>query len=62
MGESGDCLTSCMQITWFLCGELEEDLRRMVGQFAKICRRGQKVNVNGGKSKVMELNGEMGFV
>ena len=39
-----------------LFGELEEDLRVMVGQFVEGCRRGLKVNV--AKSKVMVLNGE----
>ena len=40
-----------------LCGELEEDLRSMVGWFGELCRRtGLKVNT--GKSKVMVLNGE----
>ena len=40
-----------------LCGELEEDLRAMVGWFAEMCRwRGLKGN--GGKSKVMVLSGE----
>ena len=43
-----------------LCGELEEDLRVMVGQFVEVCRRrGLKVNI--GKSKVMILNGEEGL-
>ena len=55
MGESGDCLPSCMQMTWF-CGESEEDLRVMVGQFAEVCRR-RGLKVNTGKSKVMVLNG-----
>ena len=37
-----------------VCGELEEDLRVMVGQFFEVCRRrGLKFNVN--KSKVMVL-------
>ena len=56
-----------MEITWPLvcrrfvrCGESEEDLSVMVGQFAEMCRRrGLKVNV--GKSKVMVLNGEEGL-
>ena len=39
-----------------LCDESEEDLRKMVGRFAEVCRRGLKVN--GGKSKVMVLNGK----
>ena len=40
--------------------ESEEDLRVMVGRFAEVCRsRGLKVN--GGKRKVMVLNGEEGL-
>ena len=39
-----------------LCGELEEDLRVMVGWF-EMCRR-RELKVNAGKSKVMVLNGE----
>ena len=40
-----------------LWGELEEDLRVMLGWFAEVCsRRGMKVNA--GKSKGMVLNGE----
>ena len=43
-----------------LCGESEEDLRVIVGQFAEVCRsRGLKVNA--GKSKGMVLNGEEGL-
>ena len=42
-----------------LCGESEEDLRAMRGQFGEVYRRGLKVNV--GKSKVMVLNGELGL-
>ena len=38
MGESGDCLASCIQMN---CGESEEDLRVMVGQFAEMCKKGQ---------------------
>ena len=48
-----------MQMIWF-CGELEEDLRAMVGWFAKVCRR-KGLKVNAGKSKVMVLNGEEGL-
>ena len=44
-----------------LCGESEEDLRVMVGQFAKVCRR-RGLKVNAGKSKMMVLNGEEGLV
>ena len=40
-----------------LCGESEEDLRVIVGQFAEVCRR-RGLNVNAGKSKVMVLNGD----
>ena len=43
----------------FLCGELEEDLRVMLGRFVEVCRRGLKVNE--GKSKVRELNGQEGL-
>ena len=43
-----------------LCGELEEDLRGMVGHFIEVCRRGG-LSVNAGKSKVMVLNGEEGL-
>ena len=43
-----------------LCGELNEDLKAMVEQFAEVYRgRGLKVNV--GNSKVMVLNGEEGL-
>ena len=42
-----------------LCGELEEDLRVVMGQFAEVCRR--KLKVNAGMSKVMVLNGEEGL-
>ena len=40
-----------------LCGESEEDLRTMVGWFVEVCIR-KGVKVNGGRSKVMALNGE----
>ena len=43
-----------------LCGESEEDLKEMVGQFAEVCRR-RGLKFNAGKSKVMVLNGEDGF-
>ena len=53
-----------VKITWLLeymhlvlCGESEEDLKGMVGQFAEVCRR-RGLKVNAGKSKVMVLNGE----
>ena len=42
-----------------LCGELEEDLRVMVGCFVGVCRRGLKVNA--GKTEVMVLDGEKGL-
>ena len=43
-----------------LCGELEEDLRVMVGHFVEVCRR-RGLKVNAGKSKVMVLGGEKGL-
>ena len=43
-----------------LCGELDEDLRVIVGLFVEVCRRGL-LKVNAGKSKVMILNGEEGL-
>ena len=43
-----------------LYGESEEDLRVMVGRFAKMCRR-RGLKVNAGKSKVMVLNLEEGL-
>ena len=43
-----------------LCGESEEDLKAMVGQFAEVCRR-RVLKVNAGKSKLMVLNGEKGL-
>ena len=55
--ESGDCLASCMHMTWFFCGESEEDLRAMVGRFVEVSRR-RGLKVNAGKSKVMVLGGE----
>ena len=58
-GVSGDCLTSCMQMT-FLCGESEEDLRAMLGHFVEVCKR-RCLKVNVGKSKVMVLSGEEGL-
>ena len=36
-----------------LCGESKENLRTMVGWFAKMCRR-RRLKVNAGKSKMME--------
>ena len=44
----------------FFCGESEENLRVMVGQFIQVCRR-RGLKVNAGKSKVMVLNGEEGL-
>ena len=40
-----------------LCGESEEDLRAKVRQFVEVCRR-RRLKVNGGKSKMMVMNGE----
>ena len=42
-----------------LCGESEEELRAMVGQFIVYRRRGLKANA--GKSEVMVINGEEGL-
>ena len=43
-----------------LCGELEEDLRAMVGHFVEVCRRrGLKFNVC--KNKMMVLGWEEGL-
>ena len=54
MGESGDYLASYIQMTW-LCGELEEDLKAMVGWFIEVCG-GRGTKVNAAKSRVMILN------
>ena len=43
-----------------LHGELEEDLRAMVGCFVKVCRR-RGLKANAGKSKVMVLGGGRGW-
>ena len=43
-----------------LCDESEEELRAMVGRFAKVCRR-KGLKVNAGKSKVILLGGEEGL-
>ena len=40
-----------------LCGELEEELRGMVGWFVEVCGSGG-LKVNAGKNKLMVLNGE----
>ena len=44
-----------------LCGELEEDIRVMVGWFVEVYRR-RGLKVNASKSKVMVLNLEEGLV
>ena len=43
-----------------LCGELEEDLRVMVGWLAEVFRR-RGLKVNAGKSNVMVIKGEEEF-
>ena len=43
-----------------LCGETEDDMRLMIGQFAKVCR-GRRMKVNAGESKVLVLNGGLGL-
>ena len=56
MGEIGDCLAFCMQMTWFCV----VSWGRTSGWFGEVCRRrGQKVNA--GKSKVIVLNGKGGL-
>ena len=44
-----------------LCGESEEDPRVMVGHFIEVCKR-RSLKVNAGKSKVMVIGGEDGFL
>ena len=41
-------------MTWFLCGESEEDLGVMLGRFVEVCRR-KGLKVNAGMSKVIVL-------
>ena len=41
------------------CGELEEDLRPMMGRLVEVCIRGLKVNVE--ESRMMVVNGEQGL-
>ena len=43
-----------------ICGESDEDLRVMEGQFVELCRV-RRMKVNARKSKVMEMNGEEGL-
>ena len=43
-----------------LCGELEEDLKAMVGRFVEVCKR-RGLKVNAGKRKVMLLDGKEGL-
>ena len=43
-----------------LCGELEENLRAVVGHFVEVCRI-RALKVNASKSKVMVLGGEEGL-
>ena len=43
-----------------LCGELEKDLRAMVGWFAEVCRR-RGLKVNPDRSKVIVIGGEEGL-
>ena len=40
-----------------MCGELEEDMRAMVGRFAEVCRK-RGLKANAAKSKVRILNRE----
>ena len=43
-----------------ICGESEEKLSAMVGQFAEVCWR-RRLKLNAVKSKVIVLNGEEGL-
>ena len=43
-----------------LCSESEEELRAMLEQLVEVCRR-RGLKVNGGKSKVIVINGEEGL-
>ena len=43
-----------------LFGELEEDLRAMVGRFIEVCKR-RNLKISIGKSKGMLLGGEEGL-
>ena len=54
-GESGYYLV--FEDNLVLCGESEEDLKRMFGRFDKVCRR-RCLKVYAKKSKVMMLGGE----
>ena len=55
-GEEGNNISGGeWRLPGLLCGELEEDLRAMLGCFAEVCRRCLKINA--GKSKVMVLVG-----
>ena len=59
-GEDGD---GKEEREWRLPGVLYADdlvLRAMVGRFVEVCRR-RGLKINGGKSKVMEMNGEDGL-
>ena len=44
-----------------ICGELEEDLRVMMGCFVEVLYRRRGLKVNAGKSKMMGLNEEEGL-
>ena len=50
----------CMQMSFFLCGESEEDLGIMVGRFVEVCGR-KGLKVNSGNSKLMVLVREEGL-
>ena len=53
--ESGDCLASYMQMTWF-CGK-SKDLKVMMGYFVEVCKwRWSEIQC--GLSKVMVLGEE----
>ena len=49
-----------MQMTWFLSGESEEDLKVMEGRFIEVYRK-RYLKVNANKSKVMVLGDKKGL-
>ena len=55
-GESGDCLASCIQMTWF-CLTTRGRLKGNGGKyFVEVCRR-KGLKINAGNSKMMVLGG-----
>ena len=54
-----------MKIAWpLLCrwpGEMEEDLKVMVGHFVEVCKR-KGLKINADESRMMVIGGEEGLV